>query len=336
MPQHRPAVHAALPWLVVVDTDREDSARREILVRYALLQGQHGMLAPRMDEGQIEQRTNEKETRMADNPAPTDQTTPAPAPARAMTILAHPDDAEFGCGGTLATWARQGTEITMVIVTDGSKGNDDRSITSEQLVVMRKEEQDRAARILGAARVINLGYEDGVLQPTIGLRRDIARVIRQHKPDVIIVGDPDNRFGGDFYINHPDHRAAAEAALYGIFPAAGNFNFYPELLAEGLEPHEVKEVWVEAWGEGATFVDVTEAMDTKIAALAEHKSQFDIKDVEPFVRRWTEETGKKHAVGAAEAYRKITLQRPPDAEAVADAVEQGASELEETSTGTDG
>ena len=167
------------------------------------------------------------------------------------------------------------------------------------------------------------------------MRRDIARVIRQHKPDVIIVGDPDNRCGGDFYINHPDHRAAAEAALYGIFPAAGNFNFYPNCSprvgaarGEGSLGRGV--------GEGPTFVDVTEAMDTKIAALAEHKSQFDIKDVEPFVRRWTEETGKKHGVGAAEAYRKITLQRPPDAEAVADAVEQGASELEETSVGTEG
>lgn len=275
---------------------------------------------------------------MADSSTTPNEQAPDPtaAPSRAMTILAHPDDAEFGCGGTLATWARQGTEITMVIVTDGSKGNDDRSITPEQLVAMRKEEQDRAARILGVAHVVNLGYEDGVLQPTIGLRRDIARVIRRYKPDVIITGDPDNRFGGEFYINHPDHRAAAEAALYGIFPAAGNFNFYPELLAEGLEPHDVKEVWVEGWGDGTTFVDVTEAMETKIAALAEHKSQFDIKDVEPFVRRWTEETGKKHGVGAAEAYRKITLHRPPDAEAGAELVNQGASELEETPVSTDG
>lgn len=264
---------------------------------------------------------------MADTPA----SVPAPtAPNRVMTILAHPDDAEFGCGGTLAIWARQGSEITMVIVTDGSKGNDDRSITSERLVTMRAEEQTRAARILGVKHVVNLGYEDGVLQPTIALRRDIARVIRQYKPDVIITGDPDNRFGGDFYINHPDHRAAAEAALYGIFPAAGNFNFYPDLLAEGLEPHQVKEVWIEEWGGGTTFVDVSEAMDAKIAALAEHKSQFDIKDVEPFVRRWTAETGKKHGVAFAESYRKITLQRPPDGDADTSLVAEGASELEET------
>jgi len=263
---------------------------------------------------------------MADTP--TQATT---APASAMTILAHPDDAEFGCGGTLATWARQGAEITMVVITDGSKGNADRSITSQQLVVMRKEEQDRAARALGVARVVNLGYEDGVLQPTIALRRDIARVIREHKPEIVITGDPDSRFGGDFYINHPDHRAAAEAALYGIFPAAGNFNFYPELLAEGLEPHQIKEVWVEEWGGGSTFVDITDAMDAKIAALAEHKSQFDIKDVEEFVRKWSAETGEKYGVGHAESYRKITIERDRSAEDAAKLVsEEGASELEET------
>jgi LmbE family N-acetylglucosaminyl deacetylase len=176
---------------------------------------------------------------MSENPPPAPAPTALTAPASAMTILAHPDDAEFGCGGTLATWARQGTDITMVIITDGSKGSDDRAISDAQLVQMRIEEQDRAARALGVARVVRLGYEDGVLAPTIALRRDIARVIRQHRPEVVISGDPDSRIGGESYINHPDHRAAAEAAFYGIFPAAGNHRFYPELLAEGLEPHKV-------------------------------------------------------------------------------------------------
>jgi len=271
---------------------------------------------------------------MADTPT-TSTPTPAVPPASAMTILAHPDDAEFGCGGTLATWARQGTEITMVIVTDGSKGSDDRAITNEQLIAMRITEQDEAAKALGVTRVVRLGYEDGVLEPTIALRRDIARVIRQYKPEVIISGDPDSRFGGDFYINHPDHRAVAEAALYGIFPAAGNHRFYPELLAEGLEPHKVKELWVEEWGGGKVFVDVTEAMDAKIAALAAHKSQFDIKDVEPFVRRWTEETGKKFGVAFAESYRKIVLEREPSLEEATELVAEGASELEETAVTAD-
>ncbi len=266
---------------------------------------------------------------MADNPTPAPEPTALTAPASAMTILAHPDDAEFGCGGTLATWARQGTEITMVILTDGSKGSDDRAISNAQLIQMRIEEQDRAARVLGVTRVVRLGYEDGVLQPTVALRRDIARVIRQHKPEVVITGDPDSRFGGDFYINHPDHRAAAEAALYGIFPAAGNHRFYPELLAEGWEPHKVTAVLIEEWGGGTCFVDVTEAMDAKIGALAEHTSQFAIKDVEEFVRKWTAETGAKFGVAFAESYRKITLERP-SAEEAAEAVSEGASELEES------
>lgn len=259
---------------------------------------------------------------MAENPTLAPETTHRTAPARAMTIFAHPDDAEHCCAGTLATWARQGAEITMVIITDGSKGSDDRAITDEQLVAMRVAEQERAAQALGVTRVVHLDYEDGVLQSTIALRRDIARVIRQHKPEIVITMDPDIRLGGDAYINHPDHRAAGEGALYGIYPAAGNHRFYPELLAEGLEPHKVREVWIEGMSGGpvSVFVDVTEAIEAKIAALDEHKSQFAIMDVEPFVREWTAETGKKVGVAFAECYRKITLERPPGAAAAAEAV----------------
>lgn len=249
---------------------------------------------------------------MAENPTQAPELIARTAPARAMTIFAHPDDAEHCCDGTLATWARQGAEVTMVIITDASKGSDDRAITTEQVVQTRIAEQDRAAAALGVARVVRLGYEDGVLQPTIALRRAIARVVRQHRPEVVIIMDPDIRFGGDSYINHPDHRAAGEAALDGIFPAAGNHRFSPELLAEGLEPHKVKEVWIEGMSGGtvSVCVDVTEAMDAKIAALAEHASQFAIEDVEPFVRGWTAETGKKVGVAYAESYRTITLERP--------------------------
>jgi len=239
----------------------------------------------------------------------------ATPPASAMTILAHPDDAEFGSGGTLATWAQAGTEITMLILTDGSKGSPDRTMTPTQLLQMRQEEQARAAKALGVAHVVHLGYEDGVLQPTIALRRDIARVIRQYRPEAIITGDPDARFGGDNYINHPDHRAAAEAALYGIFPAADNHNYFPELLTEGLEPHYVQQLYIQQWDGGSTVVPVSEeAMNAKIAALAEHKSQFDIKDVEGFIRERTAEIGKKHNLPYAETYRLLVLRAPRSAE----------------------
>lgn len=239
----------------------------------------------------------------------------ATPPASAMTILAHPDDAEFGSGGTLAMWAQAGTEITMVILTDGSKGSPDRTLTPTELLQMRQEEQARAAKALGVAHVVHLGYEDGVLQPTIALRRDIARVIRQYRPEAIITGDPDARFGGDNYINHPDHRAAAEAALYGIFPAADNHNYFPELLAEGLEPHYVQLLYIQQWDGGSTVVPVTEeAMNAKIAALGEHKSQFDIKDVEKFVREGSAKTGEKHGLPYAETYRVLVLRTPRSAE----------------------
>ncbi len=171
------------------------------------------------------------------------------------------------------------------------------------------------------------------LQSTIALRRDIARVIRQYRPEVIITGDPDARFGGENYINHPDHRAAAEAALYGIFPAADNHNYFPELLAEGLEPHYVQSLYIQQWGDGSTVVPVSEeAMNTKIAALAEHKSQFDIKDVEGFVREAHGGTvGEKHDQPYAETYRVLVLhaRRAPPKAAKAEA------EAEQTMQETD-
>ncbi len=236
------------------------------------------------------------------------------APKSAMSIMAHPDDTEFSCGGTFAIWARAGTEITMVILTDGSKGSPDRSLTYAQLMEMRKAEQAAAAKLLGVTRVVHLDYEDGVLQPTIELRRDIARVIRQYRPAVIITGDPDARFGGENYINHPDHRAAAEATLYGIFPAADNHNYYPELLAEGLEPHYVEQLYITQWGEGKTVVALDEeAMNAKLAALGEHTSQFKLSDVEPFVRERTAEASAKYGVPYVETYRRLILREPRSA-----------------------
>lgn len=252
------------------------------------------------------------------------------APRSAMSIVAHPDDTEFSCGGTLATWAKAGAEITMVIITDGSKGSPDRSLTYAQLMAMRKGEQEAAAKHLGVARVVYLDYEDGVLQPTIALRRDIARVIRQYRPAVIITGDPDARFGGDNYINHPDHRAAAEATLYGIFPAADNHNYYPELLAEGLEPHYVEQLYITQWGEGSAVVALDEeAMQAKLAALGEHTSQFKLSDVEPFVRERTKEASEKYGVPYVETYRRLILREPRSAK------EQAEAKAEQTVQATD-
>src|SRR5215208_1959529 len=179
------------------------------------------------------------------------------APLRILGIFAHPDDSEFSCGGSAAVWADAGAQITYVIITNGAAGSNDPNQDLAELVRVREAEQRAACAVLGVQEVIFLGYADGTLQPTIELRRELTRIIRQLKPDRVITGDPTAVFYGTEYINTPDHRAAAEAALYAVFPSAVTRPIFPELLAEGYEPHQVKEVYI-AHGSGATtYVDIT-------------------------------------------------------------------------------
>jgi LmbE family N-acetylglucosaminyl deacetylase len=223
---------------------------------------------------------------------------------RAMVIMAHPDDAEFICGGTVALWTAQGVEVTYVIITSGEKGTDDPEMTKERLIALREEEQRNAARILGVKEVVFLRYPDGELTPTMGLRRDLVREIRRYRPDAVIVGDPTRRFYGSNYINHPDHRAAADAALDAIFPAAGNRLFFPELLAEGFPPHSVREVYVAGSSEPDTFIDITPTLDLAIAALKEHRSQVSPEEVEQWYRQGDKEGDPPKPT---EEYKRIVL-----------------------------
>lgn len=225
---------------------------------------------------------------------------------RAMVIMAHPDDAEFVCGGTVALWAAQGVEVTYVIITSGEKGTDDPEMTKERLIALREEEQRNAARILGVKEVVFLRYPDGELMPTRELRRDLVREIRRYRPDAVIVGDPTRRFYGSNYINHPDHRAAADAALDAIFPAAGNRLFFPELLAEGLQPHSVREVYVAGSSEPDTFIDIMPTLDLAIAALKEHRSQVTPEEVEKWYRRGDGDK-KGDPPKPTEEYKRIVL-----------------------------
>src|SRR5258705_3556149 len=145
-------------------------------------------------------------------PRPADAPEPA-APERVMSIHAHPDDQEFTVGGTLAKWARAGSEIVTVCITSGGAGSNEHTpadMTREALVPIREEEQRRACRVLGISEVLFLGFEDGMLEPTLALRRELTRIIRRHKPDAVMCGDPTMRFYGSMYMNHPDHRAAAD------------------------------------------------------------------------------------------------------------------------------
>jgi LmbE family N-acetylglucosaminyl deacetylase len=235
-----------------------------------------------------------------------EQVTP---PLRILGVFAHPDDPEFSCGGSAAVWAGQGAQITYVIVTNGAAGSNDPAQDLAELVSLREAEQRAACTVLGVQEVLFLGYPDGTLQPTLELRRELTRLIRRLKPDRVVCGDPSSLFYGDGYINHPDHRATDEATLYAVFPSAVSRPIFPELLAQGLEPHQVKELYLLSDDKQVnTFVDITATLDRKIEALRCHKSQLDPGDGQ-WVRDWAVEVGKAAGLPYAEAFRVMKLVR---------------------------
>ena len=204
-----------------------------------------------------------------------------------MGIFAHPDDPEFFCGGSFARWSAEGKRVIFVLATSGDKGSNDLSTTSEKLVAVREAEEQAAAARLGVKEVIFLRYPDGELQPTLDLRRHLARLIRLKKPDAVVTNDPTARWYGTHYINHPDHRAIGDAALDAVFPAARDHLTFPELFqVEGLAPHRVTTVYLCGTHDPNARIDVTAHLETKIAALREHKSQ--IVDMEEMERRQRE------------------------------------------------
>ena len=236
-----------------------------------------------------------------------------PAPKRAMSIHAHPDDQEFTVGGTLAKWARAGCEIVTVCLTRGGAGSNKYTpldMTREALVAIREDEQREACRILGVKETIFLDYEDGMLEPSIPLRRELTRLIRRHRPEAVLTGDPTVRYYGTTYMNHPDHRAAADVALDAVFPSAGTRLIFPELLAEGLEPHEVRQVYIHGAERPDTYVDIAETLDVKVAALRAHKSQMGEWDPSEMITQWAAEQGRRRKLKAAESYRRMILQDP--------------------------
>lgn len=213
-----------------------------------------------------------------------------PVPARAMVVVAHPDDAEFSCAGTVARWAAAGSEIVYVLGTSGDKGSDDPSFTSEKLVEVREAEQRAAAEVLGVKQVEFLRFRDAELLPDLELRLAITRMIRKHRPDALICQDPTARWFGREYIQHPDHLAMGEATLAAVFPAARDRLTFPQLCAEGLEPHKTIEVYLAGTDQADVWIDITESFDTKVAALARHKSQMGDWDFATMLRRWAQDT----------------------------------------------
>jgi len=233
-------------------------------------------------------------------------------PERAMVVVAHADDAEFGCSGTVAKWCAEGLEVVYVLCTDGSKGTSDREISSEQLADIRANEQIAAGKILGLKDVALLGYPDAYLEPTLDLRRDIAREIRRHRPDIVITTYPmRNLDGSGWGVGHPDHIAAGEATLAAIFPTARDHLTFPKLYTnEGLEPHKVREVWVMSFGDNADFWNpLTEQdVDTSIAALKQHVSQVsNPEESAKWMKQRRMDLGKKIGADYAESFKKFTL-----------------------------
>jgi len=228
-------------------------------------------------------------------------------PERAMVIMAHPDDPEFSCAGTAARWAQAGAKICYVLCTSGDVGIAEPGMTKSKAAKIREAEEREAARILGVQEVIFLGEPDGMLQPTLDLRKKLVREIRRFRPEVVITGDPTVVWASDRYINHPDHRAAATAALDAIFPAAGQPNLFEELADEGLSAHKPRKVYVTTWGEVDIYVNISKTIDLKVEALRAHKSQMKDNDPEERIKEWAAERGKGKEMGYAEAFRVITL-----------------------------
>lgn len=229
-------------------------------------------------------------------------------PESAMAIVAHPDDIEFGCVGTLARWAKAGTRISYVLCTSGDVGIDEKGMTRARATDIREAEALEAARIAGATEVIFLREPDGMLQATIELRKRLVREIRRFRPEVVITSDPTIVWAGASYINHPDHRAAATAALDAVFPAAGQPNLFEELEEEGFTAHKPRKVYVNIWDNNAdVFVNIEETIDLKIEALRAHKSQMKDWDPGPSIREWAESSAKGKEMLFAEVFRVVTL-----------------------------
>ncbi len=246
---------------------------------------------------------------MSEEPEPSP---PSPPIERVLVVSAHPDDPEFSSGATIAKLAGEGVEVFYCICTDGSQGGEDPSVPDSELSARRYAEQRAAAELLGVKEVSFLGFRDGHLEPNVELRKAITAEIRRRKPDMLITHTPIRLLLtqgiGAF---HPDHLAVGMAALAAVYPDARNPRAFPELLAEGLEPHKVREVWIPAWTESDHYIEVTEdLMDKKIEAILCHRSQFEkpgMEDGAPgkWVRERMRQTGERAGFEYAEGYKRL-------------------------------
>jgi LmbE family N-acetylglucosaminyl deacetylase len=227
-----------------------------------------------------------------------------------LGVAAHPDDLDFGMSGSIATWVKQGAKAYYLILTNGNKGSEDRNIHPNKLRDIRRNEQRKAAKILGVADVFFCDYEDGDLTCCSDSKRDIAKIIRQVQPDVVLTMDPTMVYSAQMgFINHPDHRAAGQATLDAVYPHARDHLAFPDLLQDGLEPHAVETVLLINFDKHNYCVDVSEVMETKLRALGAHESQFKDKQATlDMIRNHNAKVGKECGCKYAEAFVRIDIE----------------------------
>ncbi len=226
-------------------------------------------------------------------------------PVDVMVVSPHADDAEFGAAGTVARWTQEGRTVVYVICTNGDKGTTDRLLPSERLVAMREQEQRAAARLLGVQDVVFLGHPDQGLEDTPAFRRDIVRQIRIHRPEVVMTSDPYRR-----YLWHRDHRVAGQVVMDAVYPFARDHLAYPELMAEGLDPHKVREILFWAAEDINYKVDITATFPMKLAALQCHESQvreLPFPDLETWLRQRCEAMAEGEPFELAEGFHRVEI-----------------------------
>jgi len=231
-------------------------------------------------------------------------------PSVILGVVAHPDDIEFGMAGSVAKWISQGAEVYYYVLTNGNKGSADRSISPEKLRDIRRDEQRAAAAILGVKEVFFSDYDDGTLEVSMELKREIVRKIRSLKPQVLITFDPTMAYDAESgFVNHPDHRAAGQAALDALFPLARDHLSFPELLQdESLEPHKVETALLMNFCEHNYFEDISAFMDIKLEALAAHSSQIpDWQAAKELVCSMGKKAGAMAGCDFAEAFVRIDV-----------------------------
>ena len=222
-----------------------------------------------------------------------------------MVVSAHPDDAEFGCAGSVAKWTQEGRRVVYIVCTSGDKGSENPDISSQQLAKIREKEQQHAAAVLGVSDVVFLRYPDQALEDTPDFRKAIVKQIRKYKPETVVTSDPYRR-----YIWHRDHRITGQVTLDAVYPYARNLPAYPDLIQEGLMPHKVKKMLFFGTEDVNLRIDITETFDLKLAALRCHKSQIDQLGI-PDLKQWLWERCRKMAEGAdfmiAEAFHQVEI-----------------------------